>query len=107
MTGAPSENIHETIGDSRLQSAIFSATQRLIDHRSGAVQPDLLPQYQDLRTLAHEIKKHTINHLDYYLEQFESKVVAHGGKVIFCRDGQDVADFRSEEHTSELQLHSF
>jgi len=93
MTGAPSENIHETIGDSRLQSAIFSATQRLIDHRSGAVQPDLLPQYQDLRTLAHEIKRHTINHLDYYLEQFESKVVAHGGKVIFCRDGQDVADF--------------
>jgi L-lactate dehydrogenase complex protein LldF len=93
MTGAPSENIHQTIGDSRLQSAIFSATQRLIDHRSGAVRPDLLPQYQDLRTLAHEIKKHTINHLDYYLEQFESKVVAHGGKVIFCRDGQDVADF--------------
>ena len=93
MTGAPSENIHETIGDARLQSAIFSATQRLIDHRSGAVRSDLLPQYQDLRTLAHEIKKHTINHLDYYLEQFESKVVAHGGKVIFCRNEQDVADF--------------
>ncbi|HYL74192.1 MAG TPA: LutB/LldF family L-lactate oxidation iron-sulfur protein [Bryobacteraceae bacterium] len=93
MIGAQSEGVQQTLGDPRLQLAIYSATQRLIDHRAGAVRGDLLPQYQDLRTLAHEIKKNTINHLDYYLEQFESNVTAHGGKVIYCRDGQEVADF--------------
>jgi L-lactate dehydrogenase complex protein LldF len=93
MTGAQSEGVQQTLGDPRLQLAIYSATQRLIDHRAGAVRGDLLPQYQDLRTLAHEIKKNTISHLDYYLEQFESNVTAHGGKVIYCRDGQEVADF--------------
>jgi L-lactate dehydrogenase complex protein LldF len=93
MTGAPEENINQTLDDPRLQLAIYSATRRLIDHRASAVQSELLPQYQDLRTIAHEIKKLTINHLDYYLEQLESNVVARGGKVVYCRDAQEVADF--------------
>ena len=93
MTGAPSDGIKETVADPRLQLAIYSATKRLIDHRAGAVRSDLLPEYQELRTLAHEIKKHTIENLDYYLEQLESNVVAHGGKVVFCKDGKEVTDF--------------
>src|SRR4029453_13077000 len=36
---------------------------------------------------------HAIDHLDWYLEQFERNVVAHGGKVVWCENGQDVADF--------------
>ena len=35
----------------------------------------------------------TLDNLDYYLEQFESNVVAHGGKVVYCRDSGDVTDF--------------
>ena len=93
MQGIPTGGIHETIGDSRLQLAIYSATRRLIDHRAGAVGPDRLPDYQELRTRANEIKRHTIENLDYYLEQFESNVTAHGGKVVFCRTGDEVADF--------------
>ena len=85
--------IKETVADPRLQLAIYSATQRLIDHRAGAVGIKVLPEYQDLRSLAHEIKKHTIEHLDYYLEQLEANVVAHGGKVIYCEDAQQVTDF--------------
>src|SRR6266480_4825159 len=85
--------IKETVADPRLQLAIYSATQRLIDHRASAVGFKVLPEYQDLRTLAHEIKKHTIEHLDYYLEQLEANVVAHGGKVIFCEDAEQVTDF--------------
>ncbi len=93
MTGASSDSIKETIADPRLQLAIYSATKRLIDHRAGAVRSDLFPEYQELRTLAHEIKKHTIENLDYYLEQLESNVVAHGGKVVYCKDGEEVTDF--------------
>src|SRR5712672_2628678 len=85
--------IKETVSDPRLQLAIYSATQRLIDHRASAVGLTVLPEYQDLRSLAHEIKKHTIEHLDYYLEQLEANVTAHGGKVIYCEDAQQVTDF--------------
>jgi L-lactate dehydrogenase complex protein LldF len=93
MSGAPSETIQQTLGDARLQLAIYTASGRLMDHRASVVRADVLPEYQDLRTQANQIKKHTIENLDYYLEQLEANVVAHGGKVIFCRDGQEVADF--------------
>ncbi len=76
-----------------MQLAIYSATQRLMDHRAGAVASDKLPDYQALRTRANELKKHTIEHLDYYLEQLESNVVAHGGQVVYCRTGEEVAGF--------------
>ncbi len=93
MAGAPSENIKQTIADPRLQLAIYSATNRLVSHRAGAIREDLLPDYQDLRTHANQIKKHTIDNLDYYLELFESNVTAHGGKVVYCADSQEVAGF--------------
>ncbi len=93
MPGAPPENIQQTIGDQRLQLAIYSATGRLVSHRAGAVSADALPDYQELRTFANQIKAHTIDNLDYYLEQFEANVVAHGGKVVYCRDGEEVVDF--------------
>ena len=93
MTGQPSETIHQTLGDARLQLAIYSATNRLMTHRAGAVREELLPDYQELRTDANQLKKHTIDHLDYYLELFEQNVIAHGGKVVYCSDSQEVADF--------------
>jgi L-lactate dehydrogenase complex protein LldF len=93
MAGAPSETIKQTLDDPRLQLAIYTASGRLMDHRAHAVAADVLPEYEELRTQANRIKKHTIENLDYYLEQLEANVVAHGGKVIFCRDGEEVADF--------------
>jgi L-lactate dehydrogenase complex protein LldF len=93
MPDTPTQAFKETIDDARLQLAIYSATRRLIDHRASAVGADRLPDYQELRTRANQIKKHTIENLDYYLEQLESNVVAHGGKVVFCRTSQEVTDF--------------
>lgn len=93
MMDAQSETVKQTLGDPRLQLAIYSSTNRLMTHRAAAVQHDRLPDYQDLRTQANLLKQHTIDHLDYYLEQFEKNVVAHGGKVVYCSDSQEVADF--------------
>ena len=50
MTGEQSKTINQTLGDPRLQLAIYSATNRLMTHRAGAIHEDLLPDYQDLRT---------------------------------------------------------
>ena len=52
-----------------------------------------LPDYQELRTQANALKKHTIDNLDHYLEEFERNVEAYGGKVIYCRDATEVSDF--------------
>src|ERR1051326_1381558 len=105
MTTAPIK-IQETVADSALQKAIYTATGRLVAHRASSLEA--FPEYQDLRTAAHELKRHTIDNLDYYLEQFEQNVAAHGGKAVFAKDATEVADFvRSEEQTSELQSHSF
>ncbi len=93
MSAAFDEKVHNTLADANLQLAIYRATGRLIEHRQQAVAPAALPEYQDLRTQANALKRHTLDHLDHYLEQFEANVAAHGGKVVWCRDAAEVADF--------------
>ena len=93
MSAIFEEKIHQTLADSKLQLAIFAATGRLMEKRRKAVNAQACPDYQELRTQAHEVKRHTIDHLDHYLELFEHNVTAHGGQVIFCKDATEVADF--------------
>jgi len=85
--------VHDTLVDANLQLAIYTATGRLKEKRVDAVSPEALPDYQELRTQANAIKKHTIDNLDHYLEEFERNVAAHGGKVVYCKDGTEVSDF--------------
>jgi L-lactate dehydrogenase complex protein LldF len=85
--------IHTTLADANLQLAIYTATGRLKDKRIENVSDSVLPDYQELRTQANAIKKHAIENLDHYLEEFERNVEAHGGKVVYCKDGTEVSDF--------------
>ncbi|HET9321005.1 MAG TPA: LUD domain-containing protein, partial [Bryobacteraceae bacterium] len=93
MSAAFDEKIHATLADPKLQLAVYTATGRLIEKRRKAITPDACPDYQELRSHANDVKRHTIEHLDYYLEKFERNVKAHGGQVIYCRDAPEVADF--------------
>lgn len=85
--------IEATLADTRLQEAIYTATGRFKQSRLNVVAPDVLPDYQELRRHANALKAHTIDHLDYYLEQFEANVEAHGGRMVFAKNGTEVADF--------------
>jgi L-lactate dehydrogenase complex protein LldF len=87
------QKVHDTLADANLQLAIYTATGRLKEKRVDAVSSEALPEYQELRTQANAIKKHTIDNLDHYLEEFERNVGAHGGKVVYCKDGTEVSDF--------------
>jgi L-lactate dehydrogenase complex protein LldF len=42
-----------------------------------------------LRDSARDIKKHTLQHLDLYLEAYEQKVTESGGHVHFCRTSEE------------------
>jgi L-lactate dehydrogenase complex protein LldF len=87
------QKIHDTLADANLQLAIYTATARLKDKRIEVTSAGELPDYQELRTQANALKKHTIDNLDHYLEEFERNVEACGGKVIYCRDATEVSDF--------------
>jgi L-lactate dehydrogenase complex protein LldF len=85
------QKIHSTLIDPKLQLAIYTSTGRLKQNRIDSV--GALPDYQEQRTQANAIKKHAIDNLDYYLEEFERNVQARGGKVVYCKDGTEVSDF--------------
>ncbi len=85
--------IHDTLADANLQLAIYTATGRLKEKRIEATSDAELPDYQELRTQANALKKHAIDNLDHYLEEFERNVDAYGGKVIYCKDATEVSDF--------------
>lgn len=93
MSAAFQEKIRKTLADPHLQEAVYVSTGRLKDKRSEVVAPPALPDYQELRDQANAIKRHTIENLDYYLQQFEANVQAHGGQVVWCKDGGEVAAF--------------
>src|SRR3978361_1883146 len=46
-----------------------------------------IPEWEDLRELASQIKQHTLGHLDHYLEQFEENAKANGVHVHWATDG--------------------
>src|SRR3954452_12295674 len=93
MSAEFERKIQTTLADANLQLAIYTATGRLKEKRIENVAADVLPEYQELRTQANALKKHAIENLDHYLEEFERNVEAHGGKVVYCKDGTEVADF--------------
>ena len=87
------QKAHETLANANLQLAVFTATGRLKDKRSEVVGIGQLPDYQELRTQAHAVKRHAIDNLDHYLELFERNVAARGGRVVYCKDATEVSDF--------------
>ena len=58
-------------------------------------------QWQALRQAAHDLRLHTLRHLDHYLEQMEERVTAAGGHVHWARDaaeGREIVLRLAREH---------
>ncbi|WP_428939352.1 LutB/LldF family L-lactate oxidation iron-sulfur protein [Fontivita pretiosa] len=72
-------------GDEKLHRALLNSVVRQYTARQLCMQD--LPDAEALRTLAGQIKQHTLDHLDYYLEQLKANVQRNGGQVHFARDG--------------------
>ena len=76
------ENAREALDDSNLQQALEKMKSGFVVRRSEARAR--LPEFDDIRDQAREIKDHTLAHLDFYLERFERKVTEQGGHVHWC-----------------------
>ena len=48
-----------------------------------------IPEWEHLRELAHEIKMHTITHLDEYLQQFTEKAESNGAIIHFAKNAEE------------------
>jgi L-lactate dehydrogenase complex protein LldF len=84
------ENAHEALQDAPLQKALNNLRTGFIERRALAAAE--LPEFEALRDSARDIKKHTLQHLDLYLEAYEKKVTEAGGHVHFCRTSEEAND---------------
>jgi L-lactate dehydrogenase complex protein LldF len=78
------DNARHALGNAGLQKALARSGPSFIARRTAA--RDGLPEFEQLRDTARDIKNHTIAHLDFYLEEYERNVIAAGGHVHWCAD---------------------
>ncbi len=71
------ENAARALADTQLQRALGNVRKGFIEKRQAAA--DKLPEFEELRDAARDIKNHTLKHLDLYLERYEAKVTSSGG----------------------------
>lgn len=84
------QNAREAIADDPLQAALAKLAVGFPMRRLEAAQR--LPEFEDLRDQARDIKNHVLENLDQYLEAYEKKVTDSGGHVHWCRDAKEARE---------------
>ena len=79
------DRAERALADANLREALGNMKAGFVDRRARAIGQ--MPEWQELREAGRAIKDHTLSRLDHYLEEFEAKVVAAGGKVHWAEDG--------------------
>ncbi len=81
------ENARAAVADEQLKRALAHVKEGFIGKRAKAAAK--LPEFEALRDAARDIKNHTLEHLDVYLEHYEHKVTESGGQVHWCPTAED------------------
>ena len=80
-------NIGAALADPNLQDSLAKLKVGFSERRRQAAER--LPEFEALRDRARDIKNHTLANLDFYLEEFERKVLALGGHVHWAPTAAD------------------
>ena len=80
-------NARAAVEDPQLKRALAHVKTGFIGKRAKAVAR--LPEFDALCDAARDIKNHTLEHLDLYLERYEERVTAQGGQVHWCPSAAD------------------
>ena len=80
-------NARAAVKDPQLKRALAHVKVGFIGKRAKAVAR--LPEFDALRDAARDIKVHTLDHLDLYLERYEERMTAQGGQVHWCPSAAD------------------
>lgn len=85
------ERLQENINDSFMRGAVTAAQGRFRSRKQHAA--DELGNWEDWRKHGEEIRQHTLDHLDYYLEQLSENVSKRGGHVFFAETAKVATDY--------------
>lgn len=77
----------DAIANTQLRHNVRHATNVIRSKRSRVVSE--VPDWEQLRDAGHDIKEHTLRHLDFYLNQFEGACAKAGGHVHWARDADE------------------
>ncbi|MFK7866666.1 MAG: LutB/LldF family L-lactate oxidation iron-sulfur protein, partial [Alphaproteobacteria bacterium] len=80
------QNTDAALKNENLQAALRGMDQGLAEKRRNAIAA--LPNFQSLRDQAQQIKQHGLDHLDIYLEQFETNAQAAGAVIHWAADAK-------------------
>jgi len=80
-------NVDAALVDPNLQRAMGFVRTGFIDKRAAAAAK--LPEFEDLRDRARDIKDHVLANLDLYLARYEAKVQETGGQVHWCETAEE------------------
>ena len=83
-------NAHRAMQDSNLQQALGKMKVGFVERRAAAAEK--MPEFEDLRDQARDIKNHVLDNIDFYLEAFEEKVTEQGGQVHWARNAKEACD---------------
>ncbi|MED4072412.1 LutB/LldF family L-lactate oxidation iron-sulfur protein [Priestia endophytica] len=85
------ERVGDGLQDDFMRSAVSSAQERLRARRLHAAQE--LGHWEEWRSLGEEIRKHTLDYLDYYLEMLSDNVAKRGGHVFFAKTSEEANEY--------------
>src|ERR1700737_5324222 len=75
------------MGDAQLRKNVRHATDVIQAKRARVVGE--MPDWQELREAGRQIRQHTMENLDFYLEEFEANATRAGGVVLCARDAAE------------------
>ncbi len=81
-------NVKKAMADPNLQKAMSDAGSGFVGKR--AVARAGVPEFDEIRDAARDLKNHVLGHLDLYLERYEEKVIAAGGHVHWAETSADM-----------------
>ena len=87
-----SKGASRALGDQQVQRALAGVMEQFDHGRQEAIL-ELTPEvWERYRERGREIKNHTIENLDYYLEMLSERVQLNGGTIHFARDSKEATD---------------
>ncbi|WP_026559448.1 LutB/LldF family L-lactate oxidation iron-sulfur protein [Bacillus sp. J37] len=85
------DRVDKGVNNSFMRNAVASAQERMQGRRQLATEE--LGNWEEWRKLGEEIRSHTLQNLDYYLEQLSENVQKSGGHVFFASTKEEANEY--------------
>lgn len=91
------DRVDDALQDDFMRNAMVSAQDRLRDKKLDASQRDEeIGDWEEWRKAGEEIRSHTLENLDVYLDQLSENFAGHGGHVYFAETAEEANRYIQE-----------